>query len=247
MKTKTIIKIGLTNPILLITKIYRRLVSLYKLHIEKDKFTVEVKRQFRDKGDETLRFNYPSLNSDSIVFDVGGYVGDFAESIHRKYGCTVYIFEPHPKFYQKCIERFRDNAKIIPLMYGLSSKSGQFSLSDSVDGSSFLNVQKKGKSTIDCEVRDFFAVAKTLDVSHVNLMKINIEGGEYPLMEHIVDSQRLDIVDCYQIQFHDFAENAVERRTKIVEALKHSHRRTWCYEFVWENWEVKKKLRNQPV
>ena len=38
----------------------------------------EFSRWFKDKGDKTLRLEYPLLDSNSIVFDVGGYVGDFA-------------------------------------------------------------------------------------------------------------------------------------------------------------------------
>ena len=47
----------------------------------------------RDNGDHTLRLDY-DLNEDSIVFDVGGYRGDFTSAIFNKYNCNVYVFEP---------------------------------------------------------------------------------------------------------------------------------------------------------
>lgn len=49
----------------------------------RDSFQREVRRWFRDKGDSTLRLDYP-LNADSIVLDVGGYKGDFSALIHEK-------------------------------------------------------------------------------------------------------------------------------------------------------------------
>lgn len=41
-----------------------------------------------DKGDSTHRLNY-DLDENSIVFDVGGYLGKWAELIYAKYGCWV--------------------------------------------------------------------------------------------------------------------------------------------------------------
>ena len=67
-------------------------------------------------------------------------------------------------------------------------------------------------------------------------MKINIEGGEFPLMEHIISCDKQAIVRQYQIQFHNFVENPVDRRIQISHALSETHMRTWCYTFVWENW-----------
>jgi len=206
---------------------------------KKDIPTSEVARWFKDKGDQTLRLDYPLLDSNSIVFDVGGYVGDFANKIHQKYDCKVYIFEPHPKFFKKCVKRFKNNEKIIPLNFGLAHKTGKFRISDSADSSSLYKPEKTGKKVISCEIRGFFEVIEEFEVSFVDLMKVNIEGGEYSLLEHIIDTKRVNVVSEYQIQFHDFIDNAVKRRDGIVEGLVTTHERTWCYGFVWENWKSK--------
>ncbi len=241
-----VLQLMLSNPLLFSKKVARRfihlyklLIHLYKLHILKDEFTNEITRWFRDNGDETLRIDYPELNEESIVFDLGGYKGDFAQAINDKYGCTVYLFEPHPEFYDTCVQRFLSNDKLIPLNYGLSDKDGKFMLSDSVDGSSFLNPNHQDKSEIECEVKEIFEVLSKLEVSNIDLMKINIEGSEYPLLLHMISENRLSIVDNYQIQFHNFIDNADELRNKIIEGLSKTHVRTWCYTFVWENWKRK--------
>ena len=200
----------------------------------------EAKRWFKDQGDTQLRLNYPSLNKESVVFDLGGYVGDFAADIHQKYGCKIYVFEPHPIFYRACVDRFADKENITVLNYGLSDENGYFHLSDSVDGSSFLNKDHKNKNTFKCEVRDALTTLKSLHLNHIDLMKINIEGGEYPLLEHLENNETLGIADHLQIQFHHFIEGAKERRETITKALSKTHELTWCYDFVWENWEIKK-------
>lgn len=229
----------LSNLPLLAKKIYGRILRAYKLYILKDEFTVEVTRWFRDKGDKTLRLDYPELNEESIVFDLGGYKGDFAYAINKKYGCSVYVFEPHPEYYDACIKRFLSNDKVIPFNYGLSDKDGKFLLSDSVDGSSFLNPNHKKKNAIECEVKEIFNVLRQLDISNISLMKINIEGGEYPILLHMISEDKLSLVDNYQIQFHNFIDNADSLRSKIIEGLLKTHIRTWCYTFVWENWKRK--------
>ena len=229
----------LANPLLLAKKIYGRILRAYKLYILKDEFIAEETRWFRDKGDETLRLDYPELNEESIVFDLGGYKGDFAYAINEKFGCTVYVFEPHPKYYDACIKRFLSNDKVISFNYGLSDKDAKFLLSDSADSSSFLNPHQQDKNTIECEVKEIFSVLRKLEISNINLIKINIEGGEYPLLLHMISEGKISLVDNYQIQFHNFIENADSLRSKITNCLLKTHAKTWCYIFVWENWKRK--------
>ena len=220
----------------LIKQTLRPFSKLYKIYILKDEFTIEVKKWFADRGDQTLRLEYPELNSDSIVFDVGGYSGDFSEAIVERYNCKIYIFEPHPEYFSNCIERFSSYKNVMVLNYGLADKDGEFLLSNQSDGSSFINPNHTQKNGINCILRDFSGVLKELDVKNIDLMKINIEGGEFPLMEHIISCGDQAIVRQYQIQFHNFVENAVDRRIQISSALSETHERTWCYTFVWENW-----------
>lgn len=224
-------------PHRLLRKISNRLVGAYKRHVLNDRFSIEVKRWFRDRGDDTLRLDYPELNAHSVVFDVGGYQGDFAEAIHQKYQCRVYVFEPHPRYFEMCVKRFQDADSVVVLNYGLSGTDGSFGLTDSGDGSSFLEERKRGHAKLECVLRSFSSVLGELDVRNIDLMKINIEGGEYPLLQSMADEGLLNVVDDFQIQFHDFAVDAMNRRQAILESLSKSHECTWCYEFVWENWK----------
>jgi len=216
---------------------FRKFKRFFREHILRDEHTIAVSQWFRDKGDEKLRFNYPSLNGKSIIFDLGGYVGDFAYEINKKYDCKVYLFEPHPEFYKKCVEKFSDNEKVIPFNFGLSDKEGTFTLSDNLDGSSFLNPNKATKQGLECEIKEFFSVLSDLDIKNIDLIKVNIEGGEYPLLKHIVNRNELGIIDEYQIQFHNFIEGAETKRNFLITELRKTHKRTWCYKFVWENWK----------
>ena len=220
----------------LVKQLAHPFLKFYKLHILKDEFTIQMKKWFADRGDQNLRLNYPELTTDSIVFDLGGYLGDFTAAIIERYNCKVYIFEPHPEYFSKCIERFSSYENVMVLNYGLADKNGEFLLSNRSDGSSFINPNHSQKDGIKCITRNFSSILSELDITSIDLMKINIEGGEFPLMDHIISCGKQAIVKQYQIQFHKFVENAVDHRIQISRALSETHVRTWCYAFVWENW-----------
>ena len=231
------LKLLLTNPILFLKKVVRRVMWLYNLYILKNLYHVEHTKFTKDKGDKIIRYNYPELNENSIVFDLGGYVGDFTQAINDKYGCKVYLFEPHPQFYATCAERFANNKNVTLLNFGISDANGQFSLFDNNCSSSFFNPSITNKKNIDCKVREILSVLEDLNIKKIDLMKINIEGGEYPLLIHLAKQNSLDLVKEYQIQFHNFIPDAIPKRDNIIEYLSQTHKRTWCYYFVWENWK----------
>jgi len=218
----------LKNPLVLTGKIFRKFIFFYKLYVKRDFFTVEISRWFRDKGDSTHRLNY-TLKPESIVFDLGGYIGNFSSSIYEKFGCKVFLFEPHPKYYDICAARFEENPNVSVFNYGLSNIDGNFSLTDSADLSSFLEERKENNQEIICELKNFISVVKDLEIKKIDLIKINIEGGEYPILEYIIENDLVSFIDNYQIQFHNFVIDAIDKRNHIVQALSRTHTRTWCY------------------
>ncbi len=223
MLRKTIAKAGVTFD------------YYYKLYVLRDPFLRNVKKWFADHGDETLRLDYP-LDQTSIVFDVGGYRGNFADAIYRKFGCHIYVFEPVQVFYNECVSRFGNNESITCLNYGLSSASGWFNMSLNNDKSSF---KKNEKGTVQqAQIRSIAEVVAELGIEQIDLVKINIEGGEFDLLPAMIDSGLITRIKFLQVQFHNFVAGAVESRLSIRNSLKKSHREMWNYEFVWESWEL---------
>lgn len=222
----------------MLRKIFAKLSNqasyFYRLYIKRDPFLWAAKKWFADRGDQALRLGY-DLKKSSIVFDVGGYLGDYAEAIHQKFGCHVYLFEPVPHFYEECVKRFRGNPSIVCLNYGLSSKSGWFEMNLNDNESSFKKTEAGGV-TQQAEVRSITEVVAELGIEKIDLIKINIEGGEFDLLPAIVDSGLIQRVRYIQIQFHNFVEGAVEKRSHIRESLGKTHHEMWNYVFVWESW-----------
>lgn len=218
----------------LFNKTKSKLDVFYRRYIKREPFQLEMDRWFKDKGDEALRLKYP-LTAQSVVFDVGGYHGDFAAAIYQQYGSKVYVFEPVPEFYNKCVTRFKGNSQIICLNYGLSSTDGWLDIGMAENASSFASPHATGEMQ-RVRVRSIVECIHELGIEKIDLIKINIEGGEFDVLPAIIDSGDINKVSYLQIQFHNFVDQAVLRREQIRKGLAKTHTEMWCYEFVWESW-----------
>lgn len=185
-------------------------------------------------GDKTLRLDY-DLDQDSIVFDLGGYEGQWSSDIFSRYRCFIRCFEPLEAFAKNIERRFAQNEKIVVHCFGLSNGNGKAIISHEKDSSSMF--RGKGKEEIRLvKATDFM---KENHISKIDLMKINIEGGEYDLLEHLIETGFIKNIMNLQIQFHNFIPNARERMKHIQKNLEATHKLTYQYEFVWENWKLK--------
>ncbi|PSF36744.1 FkbM family methyltransferase [Aphanothece hegewaldii CCALA 016] len=190
---------------------------------------------FEIEGDKTLRLNY-NLNKNSVVFDLGGYEGQWSSDIFSKYCCYIYIFEPVQEYANKITTRFKDNSKICVYNFGLSNQTETCKISLSQDSSSTFKNGVNVQTVQMIKAQDFF---EDKNIQLVDLVKINIEGGEYDLIEHLIITGCIKYLKNLQIQFHDFVPNAEERMNDIQAQLSKTHELIWQYPFVWENWQLK--------
>jgi FkbM family methyltransferase len=194
-----------------------------------------VKPWLKDNGDKTHRLNY-DLNENSVVLDLGGYEGQWAADIFCKYGCTIHVFEPLKRFANNIEKRFEKNSKVKIYQYGLSKTNTNEKISISADSSSTFKTGQEAEEIQLIKIDDFLFGS---NIKHIDVIKINIEGGEYDLLEHLVNSERILIFENIQVQFHDFVPMARERMYAIQYKLRETHFLTYQYEFVWENWRLK--------
>ncbi len=188
---------------------------------------------WRKNEGEKLRYKY-GLTSDSVVFDVGGYVGQWAEDIYNQYGSNIYIFEPIQNFFKKIVNKFNGNQKIKIYNFGLSSQNKHVDIPISEDASSLY---KKSNNTEKIELRSISGFILENNIKEINLIKINIEGEEYNLLDDLISHNLISSIKNFQIQFHNFFPEAKERMKKIQNELRKTHHLTFQYPFVWENWE----------
>lgn len=217
----------------------RRLSWLYGLYVRRDPFLREVRRWLKNGGDQTLRLEYP-LTSESLVVDVGGYRGDFADEILSRFGCRVLIFEPVLAFYDECGIRFFGSPKVQIFNWGLGAEDAVLPMELQNDGSHFTQDLRSG-ATVCSRLRRVDEVLDELGIEQIDLMKINIEGGEYDLLDRLIESGWIHRVHYLQVQFHNFVPDARDRREDVRNRLLETHSEMWNYEFVWESWMLKKQ------
>ena len=194
-------------------------------------------------GDKTLRVEYPTLTHNSVVIDVGGYEGDWTAEIAARYGCTVHVFEPVQRFIQLLRSRFGKNLQLAVHPYGLGKREERPTFWVIEESSTQFEKEIPGHvqdaSEQEVLIRPAVEVFSELALSHVSLIKLNIEGGEYDLLQHLIESEWINRIDHLQIQFHDFVPDAVRLRDEIRAELAKTHTQTYYYEWVWENWTRK--------
>lgn len=195
-----------------------------------------VRKWFKENGDQTLRLDYP-LNKESIVVDVGGYKGDWAAEIYCRYCSNIFVFEPVGQFFDQIQERFKNNDKVEIFPFGLSGDDKNVEVSiEGPASSAFKKTESLEKITLKKASKCFegLGIAECVD-----LIKINIEGEEYSLLDNLIDSGMVKNINNIQVQFHDFVPDAKAKMQALNEKLSLTHELTYQYEFVWENWRKK--------
>lgn len=177
---------------------------------------------------EHIRYKYKLMPHDTVI-DLGAYTGEFAEQIHDQYGCNVICVEPTDS-----IKRLAGKPwvtiieKAAGTGVGVQRFGGMFYYT-----SIFEDNEKYG-------FRDF----PTFDVNDllnqpIGLLKINVEGMEYTLMNHIMEAGLHKNVDNFQVQFHLVDTESERNWRAIAKRMYETHEITWRMPFCWENWKRK--------
>ncbi len=198
--------------------------------------TLQAKRVaiYKSHGGNNMRYKY-NLNKESVVFDLGGYQGEWSSEIFTRFQPYIYIFEPVTEYVDALKDKFKTNQKIKVFSYGLSNiTKDEIIYINNDSSSSFI---KKG-SPLNMKLVASDKFFKENKIKKIDLIKVNIEGGEYDLIEDLINKGNINNITNLQVQFHDFVPNAKERMQNIQDNLKKTHHLTFQYEFVWENWEI---------
>jgi FkbM family methyltransferase len=192
-----------------------------------------VEQWYRDDSEVTRRLEYP-LDRDSVVLDAGGFKGQWASDLHGRFGCRIHVFEPVSAHVEFLRHRFEGNDHITIYPYGLAARNGVASIGLEGPASS-LFTGKPGRVE-QIRLVSIEEALSMVSASTIDLLKLNIEGGEYDVLKALLDSGQIGRVRFIQVQFHDTVEEAKARRASIQQALSRTHTKMWDFPFVWESW-----------
>lgn len=169
--------------------------------------------RWHSEGMERLRYEY-DLNYLDVVFDLGSYNREFASEIIKRYGCKV-----------ECFDALDNNAAWV--FDGEIEMGGQFYYTSMYDKGELGPVR-----TVKC-----VDIARLVN-SEIGLMKINIEGGEYQVLSHLIFNDKLKHIRNLQVQFHLVSGMNCKKEYELIAGfLSKTHTLDWREPFVWESWK----------
>ena len=200
----------------------------------------EINKWFQDQGDYTHVLNY-NLNENSIVMDLGGHTGEWVEQIVHKFNPNIYVIEPIAEYYNILVNKFLFNNKVNLLNVGVACENKEDTLF--LDGGGTTRYigavsNDEGKS-VNVTFRTIDYILNEWNLNNIDLLQINIEGEEFPLLEYMLEKNLVQYFKNIQIQFHHIGFNfdVVDRREKIQEGLlNNGFIKMWDYPWVWESW-----------
>ena len=198
-------------------------------------YNLAVAEWMNKQGDQEFLWKQ-RLTEESVVVEVGGFLGVWTSVISEKFNPTIYVLEPSGVYASKLGDKFSDNNKIKILPYGLG-QPGIIEFSHDGAGSGLYS--KKGDATELVVIKSFDQFFLENGLRQVDLMQVNVEGSEYDLIPQILTSSFRRRIIKIQIQFHLNVDGAIEKRNAIRLELAKTHNEIFCYPFVWEAWELK--------
>lgn len=210
--------------------------------IVKERHRNQVQKFYNDGGDKRI-LEYDDIHG--YILDVGGYQGDWSARMMDRYEVFPIIYEPVDQFYQILIKRFRGDPRVSVMKAGLGAWNEKRVMYVNGNASSAIgggDIREKVMIQDVAEVvNPVFSDPKKV---FIEVMKINIEGMEYELLERMLEKYCHTCIKNITIQFHEFVfnkliPNARRRMLEIRERLSETHELQYAWDFVWESWKRK--------
>lgn len=147
------------------------------------------------------------LNSDSICYLAGcGTDITFDLALIERFGCDVHAFDPTPRAIEHVQSKTVGNSKYHFQEVGIWDKEDTLEFFVPANPNhishSLVNLQKTAES-IRVKVKRLSSLMKELGHQKIDLLKIDIEGAEYKVLESVIEDQ-IDVrVLC--VEFDEYA------------------------------------------
>jgi FkbM family methyltransferase len=145
-----------------------------------------------------------------VVVDIGAGTGEDAVTFQHYVGRTgrVVSIEAHPDAY-RCLRRtveLNDCTAVTPLHLAVGERAGIVNISNDDGYSIGSSVITKSNSSIPVPMLPFDDVARSLNLTRIDLLKINIEGAEIAALKGMTAT--LALVRHAVVACHDFLADA---------------------------------------
>jgi FkbM family methyltransferase len=149
----------------------------------------------------------------AVVLDCGANQGEFAKWASSRLGATVFSFEADPYL----ADRLPQLLGVHSFNVAIAGQDGQMTLRRSRDRctSGIFNTRASAEDTFCVTARSLESLCAEQGISHVDLLKLDIEGAELDVLER-ASAEFLGSVAQITCEFHDFLDSAHVPRIEAV-------------------------------
>ena len=164
------------------------------------------------------------LNERSVVYSFGiGEDISFDRTVIKNHKCTVFGFDPTPKSI-KWIKSQKTPDKFHFYELGISDKNGVLDFylpknTEHVSGSLVAQGNKDISNNVSVQAKTLHAIMMELGHKHIDVLKMDIEGSEYDVIDNILLSN-ISITQIL-IEFHErFYDKGILKTRNTVSQLR---------------------------
>lgn len=169
------------------------------------------------------KYDCYGLNNLDVVFDIGANNGLFSLLMLNN-GCKkVYAFEPNQESLVNLKHMFRNTDNLVSVEKAVYTKDEDLEFFIDPNNTTIGSVSEKHLLDEGVTVQKIVVPAISLksfiqqnNLDRVSLVKMDIEGAEYEIIDHLED-EVFDKIDSFLIEYHD---NTDRRIVKMIDKLK---------------------------
>lgn len=193
------------------------------------------------KDEAFVREASKHLTRQDVVIDLGAHVGMAATQFSHRAG-RVYAFEPHPRIFEELARAAKRYPRIVPINAAAAIADGRAQLFSDDDPRPWKHTEgstlAEGKSNLtysqsfEVETVDLARFINELD-TQVRMIKMDVEGYEYRLINALLDSEAIKRIDMIHVEDHcDRVAGLVDERDRTLRRIMNvglSHK----FDFEW--------------
>lgn len=227
----------MTTDLSLFTK-FRRLALKFKGLVAE----LNPLQQYLVDGWDAVLYRSHLLDSESLVVVVGAYEGESVGKWRELFDSRVIGLEPVRSYAAAASRRFQSDKKVEILNFGLGSSHREVDFKIDSDATGLFIKSSPGNMMEKVQIQDVNWFLNEYLQARPDIMEINIEGGEYELLERLLNSRSTNLFPkVLLVQFHMYSESDLINRQKIRSLLTSNYSTKFNYDWVWERWDL-----NQP-
>lgn len=168
-----------------------------------------------------LRNEIIKIKSGETVLDLGANVGSIS-SLFLSRGANVHAYEPDSRCISLLRGRFKYYRNLITLHHAaVSNYDGETRLnygSFNTEGNSILENKKSADGSNGSEIIPVKNITNIVnDLGYVRLIKMDIEGAEYDVLDALLTPEYLNKFDIILVEVHSEKIPSLKPRQKILE------------------------------